>query len=201
MQRRASRRSPAGDLLRRRGAARRAGARVRADAAAGAARRAVLGDGPRAPRATSSPTCAAYVGEARVPLIHVTHHRNEARALGDRVVLIEGGRIKASAPSTSSCPRRCDKMTILCASRRRESRRSLVLARSLARSCGREVSACWMRTEFVPGGDAARTSPRSSAWNSMPATTPRPSGSGMATCGRPSQHESARSSLGRCSVR
>jgi len=38
----------------------------------------------------------AYVDEARVPLIHVTHHRNEARALADRVVLIDGGRITAS---------------------------------------------------------------------------------------------------------
>jgi molybdate transport system ATP-binding protein len=38
----------------------------------------------------------AYVDEARVPLLHVTHHRNEARALADRVVLIEGGRITAS---------------------------------------------------------------------------------------------------------
>ena len=27
----------------------------------------------------------AYVEEAKVPIIHVTHHRNEARALGDRV--------------------------------------------------------------------------------------------------------------------
>ncbi len=38
----------------------------------------------------------AYVDEARVPLIHVTHHRNEARALADRVVLIEAGRIIAA---------------------------------------------------------------------------------------------------------
>jgi len=37
----------------------------------------------------------AYVVEARVPMVHVTHHRNEARALGDRVVLMEAGRIKA----------------------------------------------------------------------------------------------------------
>jgi len=38
----------------------------------------------------------AYVEESRVPLIHVTHHRNEARALADRVILIEAGRITAS---------------------------------------------------------------------------------------------------------
>jgi molybdate transport system ATP-binding protein len=37
----------------------------------------------------------AYVDEARIPLVHVTHHRNEARALGDRVVLLEGGRVKS----------------------------------------------------------------------------------------------------------
>jgi molybdate transport system ATP-binding protein len=35
----------------------------------------------------------AYVDEAHIPLIHVTHHRNEARALGDRVVLFDHGRI------------------------------------------------------------------------------------------------------------
>lgn len=33
--------------------------------------------------------------ETRIPLIWVTHHRNEARAVGDRAVLIEGGRITA----------------------------------------------------------------------------------------------------------
>jgi molybdate transport system ATP-binding protein len=38
------------------------------------------------------------VDEERLPLIHVTHHRNEARALGDRVVLIENGRIAAQGP-------------------------------------------------------------------------------------------------------
>jgi ABC-type molybdate transport system ATPase subunit len=37
-----------------------------------------------------------YVDEARIPVVQVTHHRNEARAMGDRVVLIEGGRIKAA---------------------------------------------------------------------------------------------------------
>lgn len=37
----------------------------------------------------------SYIAEAKVPLIHVTHHRNEARALADRVVLLEGGRVKA----------------------------------------------------------------------------------------------------------
>jgi molybdate transport system ATP-binding protein len=37
-----------------------------------------------------------FVDEARIPLLHVTHHRNEARALGDRVLLFEAGRIKAA---------------------------------------------------------------------------------------------------------
>ncbi len=38
----------------------------------------------------------AWVAEARVPLIHVTHHRNEARLLADRVALIEAGRVRAA---------------------------------------------------------------------------------------------------------
>lgn len=37
----------------------------------------------------------SFVEEAKIPLIHVTHHRNEARYMGDRVVLLEGGRVKA----------------------------------------------------------------------------------------------------------
>ena len=37
----------------------------------------------------------SVVDEAKLPLVHVTHHRNEARALGDRVVLLEAGRVKA----------------------------------------------------------------------------------------------------------
>ena len=46
----------------------------------------------------------AYVEEAKVPLIHVTHHRNEARALGDRVVLMEAGRIKATGTVEEMLP-------------------------------------------------------------------------------------------------
>jgi molybdate transport system ATP-binding protein len=38
---------------------------------------------------------AALVAEARIPLIHVTHHRAEARALAQRVVLLDGGRVTA----------------------------------------------------------------------------------------------------------
>jgi molybdate transport system ATP-binding protein len=51
-----------------------------------------------------------YVAEARVPLIHVTHHRNEARALADRVVLIEAGRIKASGGVDELLPASPDKL-------------------------------------------------------------------------------------------
>jgi molybdate transport system ATP-binding protein len=46
----------------------------------------------------------AYVEEAKVPLIHVTHHRNEARMLGDRVVLMEAGRIKATGTVEEMLP-------------------------------------------------------------------------------------------------
>jgi molybdate transport system ATP-binding protein len=52
----------------------------------------------------------AYVDEARIPLIHVTHHRNEARALADRVILIEGGRIKAQGGVDELLPQSIDKM-------------------------------------------------------------------------------------------
>ncbi len=37
----------------------------------------------------------AFVGELGVPMIHVTHHRSEARALGDRVILLQKGRVAA----------------------------------------------------------------------------------------------------------
>jgi molybdate transport system ATP-binding protein len=51
-----------------------------------------------------------YVDEARVPLIHVTHHRNEARALADRVVLIDGGRITATGSADELLPPSLDKL-------------------------------------------------------------------------------------------
>jgi molybdate transport system ATP-binding protein len=38
----------------------------------------------------------AFVAELGVPMIHVTHHRPEARALGDRVILVEKGRVVAA---------------------------------------------------------------------------------------------------------
>ena len=37
----------------------------------------------------------AFVAELGVPMIHVTHHRSEARALGDRVILLQKGRVAA----------------------------------------------------------------------------------------------------------
>lgn len=40
----------------------------------------------------------AFVDELGVPLIHVTHHRQEARQLGDRAVLLERGRVVAIGP-------------------------------------------------------------------------------------------------------
>ena len=36
----------------------------------------------------------AFVRELGIPLVHVTHQRNEARALADRVVLVEAGRVR-----------------------------------------------------------------------------------------------------------
>lgn len=35
----------------------------------------------------------AFTLELRVPVIHVTHQRSEARMLGDRVVMLDGGRV------------------------------------------------------------------------------------------------------------
>jgi molybdate transport system ATP-binding protein len=34
-----------------------------------------------------------FVGELGIPLVHVTHQRNEARALGNHVILLEAGRV------------------------------------------------------------------------------------------------------------
>jgi molybdate transport system ATP-binding protein len=40
----------------------------------------------------------AFVEEAQVPALHVTHHRNEARALGRHVLMLEGGKLKGAGP-------------------------------------------------------------------------------------------------------
>jgi molybdate transport system ATP-binding protein len=37
-----------------------------------------------------------FVADLGVPMIHVTHHRTEARALGDRVILLQKGRVVAT---------------------------------------------------------------------------------------------------------
>lgn len=46
----------------------------------------------------------AFVGELGVPMIHVTHHRSEARALGDRVILLEKGRVTAMGEGNDLLP-------------------------------------------------------------------------------------------------
>jgi molybdate transport system ATP-binding protein len=45
-----------------------------------------------------------FVSEFGIPLVHVTHQRNEARALGDRVILLEGGRITREGTSKELLP-------------------------------------------------------------------------------------------------
>jgi molybdate transport system ATP-binding protein len=35
-----------------------------------------------------------WIAELRLPVLFVTHHRDEARALGDRLVLLDGGRVQ-----------------------------------------------------------------------------------------------------------
>jgi molybdate transport system ATP-binding protein len=42
----------------------------------------------------------SFVDELKIPMIHVTHHRNEARALADRVVLLDRGRVIATGPGS-----------------------------------------------------------------------------------------------------
>ena len=46
-----------------------------------------------------------FVDELGVPMIHVTHHRNEARALGDRVILLQKGRVAAVGSLDELLPR------------------------------------------------------------------------------------------------
>ncbi len=45
-----------------------------------------------------------FVGELGIPLLHVTHQRNEARALGDRVILLEAGRIQREGTASELLP-------------------------------------------------------------------------------------------------
>ncbi len=54
----------------------------------------------------------SYVDEAKLPLLHVTHHRNEARAIGSRVVLLEAGRVKAVGALDELLPKQDDTLPI-----------------------------------------------------------------------------------------
>jgi molybdate transport system ATP-binding protein len=54
----------------------------------------------------------AFIDENRLPLIHITHHRNEARALGDRVVLMDGGRITATGDTDTLLPKQDDTLPL-----------------------------------------------------------------------------------------
>jgi molybdate transport system ATP-binding protein len=46
----------------------------------------------------------SFAEEAKVPLLHVTHRRNEARTLGQRVILMEGGRVSCVGEVESVLP-------------------------------------------------------------------------------------------------
>jgi ABC-type sulfate/molybdate transport systems ATPase subunit len=46
----------------------------------------------------------AFVEEMKIPLVHVTHQRNEARALGDRVILLEEGRVARQGSTRELLP-------------------------------------------------------------------------------------------------
>jgi molybdate transport system ATP-binding protein len=54
----------------------------------------------------------AYIDETQLPLVQVTHHRNEARSMGDRVVMMEGGRVKGVGAIEEWLPRQEDTMPI-----------------------------------------------------------------------------------------
>jgi ABC-type sulfate/molybdate transport systems ATPase subunit len=54
----------------------------------------------------------AYVDETGLPLVQVTHHRNEARAMGDRVVLMDAGRVRAIGAVDELLPAQADTMPI-----------------------------------------------------------------------------------------
>lgn len=45
-----------------------------------------------------------WMDEAKIPMIQVTHHRNDARAMGDRVVLMRGGRVEAAGSVNEMLP-------------------------------------------------------------------------------------------------
>ncbi len=49
----------------------------------------------RSPRRTSLTTCAPGIERHRIPVLYVTHDRQEVFAFGDNVILLEGGRVVA----------------------------------------------------------------------------------------------------------
>jgi len=46
----------------------------------------------------------SFVDELGIPMVHVTHQRNEARALGDHVILLEAGRILRRGTASDLLP-------------------------------------------------------------------------------------------------
>jgi molybdate transport system ATP-binding protein len=48
----------------------------------------------------------AFVAELGIPALHVTHHRNEALAIGDRAVLLRDGKVVATGPVDELLPTR-----------------------------------------------------------------------------------------------
>src|SRR5258706_6713015 len=54
----------------------------------------------------------AFADDARLPIRHGRHHRNEARALGDRVILMEGGRVKGAGTIDALLPKQDDTLPI-----------------------------------------------------------------------------------------
>jgi molybdate transport system ATP-binding protein len=50
-----------------------------------------------------------FVGELGIPLVHVTHQRNEARALSDHIVLLEAGRVVRRGRARDLLPRDPDR--------------------------------------------------------------------------------------------
>jgi len=54
----------------------------------------------------------AFIDESKLPLIQVTHHRNEARAMGDRVVLMDGGRVVATGDTDTLLPKQDDTLPL-----------------------------------------------------------------------------------------
>jgi len=54
----------------------------------------------------------AWVDQVGLPLVQVTHHRNEARAMGDRVVLLDGGRVTATGDTESLLPKLDDTLPL-----------------------------------------------------------------------------------------